>query len=214
MDCEPIYFFYNNKEYRIEFWKGQYGITTGAEIGIYIRDKNCNLPINYYRSATDKERLEMSYILSKKCILLKRKDTSWWLTGFDIGIFSKPKNLQLKSCICFPNCEMKDAFVKGLLKAGYAKSKIVVCDNTVCFEFCTPKNYKLNHGHKIRKIIAQMCNYINCSIYMCFTRPFPITLDKLTFIRFMFPHLFCLILKCNIPKRKKKRYDKNKKKMS
>ena len=30
MNAEPIYFHYNKKEYRIEFLKGQYGITTGA----------------------------------------------------------------------------------------------------------------------------------------------------------------------------------------
>lgn len=212
MDSEPIYFHYNKKEYRIEFWKGQYGITTGAEIGIYIRDDDCKLPHHHYRSATDKERLEMGFVLSKNCVLFKRKDLSWWLTGFDVGKFSKPKDLQLKSCICFPNCEMKEAFIKGLLKAGYSKSKIMVCENTVCFEYCCPKNYPLNHGHKIRKFIAQICNFINCSIYMFFTRPFPITLDKLTYIRFMFPHLFCLILHFSIPKQKKKKYNKNKKK--
>ncbi|HHX56079.1 MAG TPA: DUF4474 domain-containing protein, partial [Clostridiales bacterium] len=31
-DSEPIYFDYNGKHWLIEFWKGQYGITTGGEI--------------------------------------------------------------------------------------------------------------------------------------------------------------------------------------
>ena len=35
MDCEPITFSYRGKRWLIELWKGQYGITTGAEIGIY-----------------------------------------------------------------------------------------------------------------------------------------------------------------------------------
>ena len=35
--CEPIYFFYDGKEWMVEMWKGQYGIETGAEIGIYNR---------------------------------------------------------------------------------------------------------------------------------------------------------------------------------
>ena len=34
-DFLPIYFDYNGKTWLIEFWKGQYGINTGAEIGIY-----------------------------------------------------------------------------------------------------------------------------------------------------------------------------------
>lgn len=35
IDCEPIYFEYDNKRWLIEFWKGQYGMTTGCEIGVY-----------------------------------------------------------------------------------------------------------------------------------------------------------------------------------
>ena len=35
IDCEPIYFNYNGKKWMIEFWKGQYGMTTGGEVGIY-----------------------------------------------------------------------------------------------------------------------------------------------------------------------------------
>ena len=35
MHCEPVCFTYNGKRWMIELWKGQYGITTGAEIGIY-----------------------------------------------------------------------------------------------------------------------------------------------------------------------------------
>ena len=35
IDTEPIKFYYNNKNWLISFWKGQYGMVTGAEIGIY-----------------------------------------------------------------------------------------------------------------------------------------------------------------------------------
>ena len=34
-DALPVYFDYQKKTWLIEFWKGQYGINTGAEIGIY-----------------------------------------------------------------------------------------------------------------------------------------------------------------------------------
>ena len=30
IDCEPIYFNYDNKRWLIEFWKGQYGMITGG----------------------------------------------------------------------------------------------------------------------------------------------------------------------------------------
>lgn len=35
IECEPIIFTHDNKDYMIELWKGQYGLMTGAEVGIY-----------------------------------------------------------------------------------------------------------------------------------------------------------------------------------
>ena len=35
IDCEPIRFLSGGKQWMIELWKGQYGIETGAEIGVY-----------------------------------------------------------------------------------------------------------------------------------------------------------------------------------
>ncbi|MGN1083756.1 MAG: DUF4474 domain-containing protein [Lachnospiraceae bacterium] len=39
IQCEPIYFNYDNRRWLIEFWKGQYGMSTGGEVGIYVTDK-------------------------------------------------------------------------------------------------------------------------------------------------------------------------------
>ena len=35
IDCEPVRFYYGGKKWLIELWKGQYGMTTGCEIGVY-----------------------------------------------------------------------------------------------------------------------------------------------------------------------------------
>lgn len=208
-DAEPICFEYEGKEYRIELWKGQYGITTGAEIGVYVRDKDSK---NYYRAATDEERLDMSFVLTKKCDLFCRCDKSWWLTGFDVGEFSKPEDLRMDVCICFPTCEMRDAFVESLINNGHSCCQLSICDNTVCFEYCCPKYYKPNCKHHIRKFFAQICNYINCHIYMHFTRFFNRTIDKLTYIKFMVPFLYKFVIRLSIPRRKKKGYKKPHKK--
>jgi hypothetical protein len=37
IDCEPIFFDYDGKTWMIELWKGQYGLETGCEIGVYTR---------------------------------------------------------------------------------------------------------------------------------------------------------------------------------
>lgn len=207
MYAEPIFFDYDCKHYRIEFWKGQYGITTGAEIGIYVREFDSNLPKGVYRCANDEERLNISFMLSKRCHLFSRCDTSWWLTGFDVGTFSWPRELKMKCCIQFPCKEMLEAFVSSLRCAGYADSQIEICEDfTVCFNFCKPSNYYPNHTHKLMKWIAQFFNFINCRIYLYFTRFFNRTIDQLTYLRFMFPHLYRFTLYLCIPRRKYKKY--------
>ena len=202
MDSEPLYFDYDGKRYRIELWKGQYGITTGAEIGIYIHDHNC-LP-GFYRAANDDERLNMRFLLSKKCDLFTRCGRSWWLAGFDVGAFSKPKNLKMTVCIELSNCEMCRAFVSALIEKGYSCCQMNICENTVCFEYCRPGYYKPNHRHSFVKCLAQICNFINCHIYMHFTRFFDRTLDKLTYLRFMAPCLYRLIIHLSIPRKRQK----------
>jgi hypothetical protein len=37
IDCEPIFFDFGGKTWMIELWKGQYGLETGCEIGVYNR---------------------------------------------------------------------------------------------------------------------------------------------------------------------------------
>lgn len=211
-DAEPICFLYDCKEYRIEFWKGQYGLTTGAEVGIYVRDNYSKTP--YYRAANDDECLDISFNLIKKCNLFSRCDKNWWLTGFDVGLFSRPKDLIMEVCICFPNEEMEEEFLSALIDAGYNKNNISLYDKAVCFEYCCPNNYKLNNRHKFIKCIAQIFNYINCRIYNFLTRFYTCTLDKLTFLRFMSPCLYRLVIKICLPHRKKKHYHKKLKKDS
>lgn len=206
-DADPICFKYKGREYRIELWKGQYGITTGAEIGIYVRYCNSGYPEYFYPAATDDERLKMQFVLMKKCDLFCRCDNSWWLTGFDVGAFSKPKNLKMDVCIHMPDCDMRDAFIDALIQAGYSHCQINICGDAVCFEYCCPNSkYKPNRRHRLVKCIAQLCNYINCHMYMWFTRCFNRTLDKLTYLRFMAPCLYRFIIKLSVPRRKQKKY--------
>lgn len=55
LDCEPIYFIYDGKEWMIELWKGQYGIETGGEVGVYYRDFNG--PAFSQRLRSNKEKM-------------------------------------------------------------------------------------------------------------------------------------------------------------
>lgn len=207
MDSLPVYFNYDGKEYRIEFWKGQYGITTGGEIGVYVKDSKDNKG-NFYKGVDCNGFLEMCFSLYKKCLLFSREDVTWWLTGFDVGRFSWPKDLVMKVCINFRDRCMRDAFVEGLLSAGYACNKINCCGNYVCFDYCEALNYKLNKQKRIIKFFVQIVNKINCSLYMFVTRYFNRTLDKLTYLRFLAPCLYRAIVRASVPRRKMKKSHK------
>ncbi len=214
IDSEPIFFEYDGKEYRIEFWKGQYGITTGAEVGIYVRDEKNFKKWDFYNAVDEHEFLEVCFSLYKDCLLFSREERTWWLTGFAIGEYSWPSELVMKVCVHFPNLCMRNAFIDGLLKSGYKRDKINCCGNYVCFDYCRPYNYKLNHRCRILKFFVQCMNKVNCSIYMFITRPFNTTLDKLTYLRFLAPTFYKFILHLSIPKRKHKKYQRKIKKMT
>ncbi len=52
IDSEPIRFEYKGYKWMIELWKGQYGMTTGCEVGVYSTKK----PINFLSTLSQKER--------------------------------------------------------------------------------------------------------------------------------------------------------------
>lgn len=59
-DCEPVYFDYDGHTWLIEFWKGQYGINTGCEIGIYHADtllRESQYKTAYFEAASDAEMM-------------------------------------------------------------------------------------------------------------------------------------------------------------
>ncbi len=197
----PVCFDYEDKQYRIEFWKGQYGIALGAEIGVYVRDRFSKYKI--YQAVSDEDSLHMQFSLYKDCKLFSRCDKSWWLTGFDIGKFSATSDLKMSVCICFPNQEMLGLFISSLINAGYSSSNIDVCDNMVCFDYCFKNNYRPNHQHKFIKFLVQIRNHINCKWYLYLTKEFNRTLDKLTFLRYMAPRLYGYIIKISIPRHRK-----------
>ena len=158
IDCEPIFFEYKNKVWMIELWKGQYGLETGCEIGIYNRDPNNN-PIHYeildktigarsydsnphhglfFDCAKEDEMLDMSYTLYRDDKpLFTRADKHWWLTGFKWGVFSDAAKLRMDINIKFDDPDMQAAFVGAIKSMNYS------CDESgksVHFVFSSPSS--------------------------------------------------------------------------
>ena len=212
IDSEPIYFEYDNRRWLIEIWKGQYGVTTGGEVGIYVTEtEDINIPGifsgPFFKAVSDEERINMSFNLKMNGeSLFQRKDYHWWLTGFDVGVFSNPNNLSMEALLSFPNSIMKNAFLKGLEEAGYKEDEVKIINNTIYFNFDKPKSYQSYNRHKLIKAFIQFMNKIYCKIYNLITKDFERTIDKIDFLRLYYPILFKLISGKNRMKKLEKYY--------
>ncbi len=199
IDCEPIYFDYDERRWLIEFWKGQYGMTTGGEVGIYVTDKeDIDIPGvfsgPFYECVTDEERLDMRFTLRKeKKRLFQRQEHHWWLTGFDVGDFSKPSNLSMQINLKFPNSQMKKKFIDGLKKAGYKDDDYKSMNKSVYINFDTPKSKQSKKSYKIVLQFIQLMNKTYCGLYNFLTRDFDRTIDKIYFLCLYYPILFKIL---------------------
>lgn len=175
IDCEPIYFEYEGRRWLIELWKGQYGMNTGAEIGVY-HTRRTYLPVNGFDSAlydcvSDNEMLSMRYELYKNGKrLIVRNGVHWWLTGFVLGEFSEPSELFMQAYIAFPTQEMRDAFVEGLVRAGYQDGEYTVNRLVVGVRFGTPHTVQPASRTDVIERPAQRRNRALCEEYRTLTQ--------------------------------------------
>jgi hypothetical protein len=155
IDCEPIFFDYDGKHWMIELWKGQYGLGTGCEIGVYTRPiGSVSAAYNlldstigqrpgdgvashnrFYDCASDADRLELSATLHRNGtpLFTRGPEVHWWLTGFRWGVLSDPAELSMDVSITLKDAAMLAAFQAGI--AGRAYPNLVVSGTTVSFTF-------------------------------------------------------------------------------
>ncbi len=109
-----IYFTYDDKDWMMEIWKGQYGITAGAEIGFY--NKPTDRVMEHYDCVTDEEMLTMAFDFYNmdELVFTRGPEKHWWLTGFKFLHVGIPQFIELDMTIEFPNRKMANAFEKGL----------------------------------------------------------------------------------------------------
>lgn len=208
---EPIYFEYEGKLWLIELWKGQYGMTTGAEIGVYRAEKPEDFKQGderelHYDSIDDGELLFMQYVLCRSDEeILSRKARHWWLTAFEPGLFSKPEQLSMCIKIGFPTEAMCFAFFKGLLAVGYRGKELYFGGNYVTIYYCQPKTKQPIHKYRFLRWLAQKNNERNCRLYQRRTDMFVMDLDKIMFLRYRYPLLYHALLGFAGRRKKKRR---------
>lgn len=210
-DCLPVYFDYQKKTWLIELWKGQYGINTGCEIGVYYADrilKEDELEHTLFQCADEENMQKLYFNLYRNGQNIAHLcKVHWWLTAFSTGCFSKPSDLTMRVSVSLHDEDMADAFVRGLIRAGYNRESIRVCCNTVSFTFAHSLPV-CGIWKKLRIRIAQCINRFWCKVYLFVTRPFCLSIDRILYLYYYLPFAFRKMLhirKYNKPKEREDR---------
>lgn len=200
IDCEPVTFSYGGKRWLIELWKGQYGITTGAEIGVYNTTRedihSAKFTGPFYDAASDAEQLDIAFALLKNGRkILKRRARHWWLTAFKLGEFSETDTLTLHAKIKFPTTEMCRVFTDALIDTGYSRGEFSVKHRTVMIRFTTPHSPQPLSRKSVQSDAAQLLNRKNCEVYRLSTAKYTDSLDRLEYLKAFVPELYEFMLK-------------------
>lgn len=112
-DTKRIEFNYDNREWMIQLWKGQYGMTSGAEIGLYNRDPSRNFQ---YDCADDEDLIEMQFDFynQNEFVFSRGPEKHWWLTGFKVFHIGVPILIDLDMKLKFTDKQMAQAFAQSL----------------------------------------------------------------------------------------------------
>lgn len=197
IDAWPVYFDYDGRTWLIEFWKGQYGINTGGEVGVY-HAKDI-VPPHFYKAAhyDAAGNDEIPYI----CYRLERRgkevcelgERHWWLTGFRMGTFSNPSELRMMTTITFRDAAMAEAFFEGLLKSGRPRNRFRICGREVYVRVDISAKYPF--PRRLHRALVQLGNRIGCFLYRGITRPFTQTADRMLFLYEQVPFCFRRMLR-------------------
>lgn len=139
IDQIRVRFTYENKDWMVQLWKGQYGwLFVGAESSIYTAPagtyKGGEGDANHY-DCPDKEdwlHMQLDCYWNKnndglyKKIFTREYSEHWWSNGYVWGQltkYSKPRTeLKVKNRITFKSEEMANLFSQGLREAGFTKA--------------------------------------------------------------------------------------------
>lgn len=208
-DCEPVYFDYDGKTWLVEFWKGQYGIAAGCEIGIYRADRliqRGGRDRTLFHSVCAGEMPVFSIALLHNTLPVCRLcERHWWLAGFSVGLYAHPKELAAKIAIVFPRQEMCQAFLTGLTEAGYRSSEIYVNHEAVSFTFSQPRSIQPFPRRTWYSRWVLFKNRLLLRLYLKTTEPFRFTPDRLLLLYEYLPSLLRYILKMRRTGRKRRR---------
>jgi hypothetical protein len=193
-DSEPVYFYYDDKTWLIEFWKGQYGINFGCEVGLYYVDHIVPLreiKKTHFEAVSNQDMLPVSInlVLGHNSIA-RLSMRHWWITIFRMGSFSRPSRLAINISITFPDKEMLDSFVHAMLGIGYQPNDMYISGLQMFFSFDKPYTRRGGLYYRLCRLVSLLESRFFCWIFRIITRPFCLTVDKLLYLYLYLPFAF------------------------
>lgn len=203
-DYETIYFNYNSRTWLIEMWKGQYGINTGCELGVYYADSIVS-PDKYkstvFSAVEDNDMPVISLVLNRhypkdhypSTEIARERNRHWWLTIFKLGTFSKPYVLSVNTTIRFRDANMMSAFLKSF-KETLPNVEYRVRGLTVYFTFFESER-KYSFFKKIVRRTALAFCHMYCNFFNRLTKAFSGSGDKILYLYYYLPFSIRLLFK-------------------
>ncbi|MBO5332857.1 MAG: DUF4474 domain-containing protein [Clostridia bacterium] len=163
-----IDFTYGDYDWRLQWWKGQYGILEGAELGVYTKD--VGVPGDFYECAADENllKMEFSYYQSaadynkQNPLFIRYEQEHWWLTGFKFGVTQPQKNV-VKAVLYARDEDMADKIEVGLQNVTDDKG------NWNGFTSYRPGSNQVNfyvRNGNVFEIVWKTAGYVNYSYMM------------------------------------------------
>lgn len=124
-DTVRVYFEYDGKEWLVQYWKGIYGYTSGAEIGIYNRPTGTKG--SFYKCISDDELPEMTLLIKRngETFISQPTQKHWWMTGFVLPSRVSADKLDCEMSIDMKNKEFAKLLVKGLEENGFKNGESI-----------------------------------------------------------------------------------------
>ncbi len=134
-DYTRVFFEYDNQDFMVQLWKGQYGyIFYGGEIGIYHKEADGKETgyFTFFKTADQKywPKMEMTLYHQQLNGEWKREftrdyDYYWWCTGFKPGHLRQVEpadELRIVARITFTDKEMATLFANGLKECNFSQA--------------------------------------------------------------------------------------------
>ncbi len=210
VDAEPVRFSYGGKQWLIEFWKGQYGMTMGAEVGVYTTTGPDRGADTFYGDTLEEDFLAVSFVLRQDGEpVFSRNDLHWWLTGFKLGVYAETAALELDVLVKLKDRRMRDAFAGALFNLGYDPSEVVLRDDeTVGFIFGTPRAQQPRSRNKFWEWLGRLKNRWLCDTFQALTGGLTAAPEKLALIRQSKPQLYRRLMRLTAPRKQFKGFGK------